>query len=137
MISLSLVLYTFLMNTKSKGHLSESIVCDTLVSQGFEVIERNYLRKWGEIDIVARKDGELHFVEVKSDFRGRGSDGYRPEEQVHDLKRGRLRRTIATYLVERKYGLDHPFIFDVIVISFGKGRAGEQYSIRTHENIII
>ena len=49
------------MNTKSKGNLSESVVCDFLVSKGYEILDRNYLRKWGELDIVAIKRGESPF----------------------------------------------------------------------------
>jgi len=37
------------------GDIGENIACDFLKSRGFEIIERNYLRKWGEIDIVTRK----------------------------------------------------------------------------------
>lgn len=48
------------------GDLGETICCDYLTKHGFEVIERNYLRKWGEIDVVARKNGVIRFIEVKS-----------------------------------------------------------------------
>ncbi len=37
-----------------------------LVSQGFEILEKNFHSKFGEIDIIAKKDDVLHFVEVKS-----------------------------------------------------------------------
>ena len=48
------------------GDIGENIACDFLKRRGFEIIERNYLRKWGEIDIVARKRNVIRFVEVKS-----------------------------------------------------------------------
>ena len=54
-------MYSLRMNTKSKGNLSESIVCDFLVSRGYKIVDRNYLRKWGEIDIVALKGGKSAF----------------------------------------------------------------------------
>jgi putative endonuclease len=125
------------MNTKSKGALAESIVCDCLVSRGYKIIDRNYSRKWGELDIVALKKGTLHFVEVKSDFRLQENTGYRPEEQVHNLKQRKLRRIISTYLVERKWGLDCSFVFDVAIVTFRRIGKGDQYSIILHENIII
>ena len=137
-------MYTLWMNTKSKGNLSESIVCDFLVSNGYEVVDRNYLRKWGELDIVAIKKGSLHFIEVKSDFRKNQGDGYRAEELMHNLKQRRLRRMVATYLEDKKYGLDHPFVFDLAIVSFGKGMAtgrmennGGLYSVSLQENVII
>ncbi|MDE2188702.1 MAG: YraN family protein [Patescibacteria group bacterium] len=126
------------MNTREKGNLTETIACDFLSSQGYTIIERNYLRRWGELDVVAKKDNALHFIEVKSDFRVHQNDGYRAEEQVHALKQRRLRRVISTYLVERKYGLDHPFVFDLIIVSFGKqGSNIEKFNIEMQENIII
>src|ERR1035437_307538 len=125
------------MNTKSKGNLSESVVCDFLVSKGYEILDRNYLRKWGELDIVASKEGSLHFIEVKSDFRKNQNDGYRAEELMHHLKQRRLRRIVATYLEDKKYGLDHPFVFDLAIVSFGKGNNGDLYSVSLQENVII
>src|ERR1035437_3532712 len=132
------------MNTKTKGNLSESIVCDFLVSKGYKILDRNYLRKWGELDIVAIKEGSLHFIEVKSDFRENQNDGYRAEELMHNLKQRRLRRMVATYLEDKKYGLDHPFVFDLAIVNFGKGLSvgqaennGDLYSVSLQENVII
>ncbi|MEX2010387.1 MAG: YraN family protein [Parcubacteria group bacterium] len=48
------------------GDVGESVACEFLRRRGFEIVERNYLRKWGEIDIVAKKEGILRFIEVKS-----------------------------------------------------------------------
>jgi len=125
------------MNTKKKGNLSESVVCDFLVSQGYRILDRNYLRKWGEIDIVAIKEGSLHFIEVKSDFRENKSDGYRVEELMHGLKQRRLRRMVATYLEDKKYGLDHSFVFDLAIVRFGKSDNGELQTVSLQENVII
>ncbi len=132
------------MNTKSKGNLSESVVCDFLVSKGYEILDRNYLRKWGELDIVAIKEGSLHFIEVKSDFRKNQNDGYRAEELMHNLKQRRLRRMVATYLEDKKYGLDYPFVFDLAIVSFGESRSSTKggngsdlYSVSLQENVII
>ncbi len=96
------------------GDIGENVACEFLVRHGFEIIERNYLRKWGEIDIVAKKSGKIHFVEVKSVSceisRLNVSHGtsakdnplqetYRPEENLHPGKLKRLYRTIETYLL--------------------------------------
>ena len=37
-----------------------------LVKHSFKILDRNYRKKWGEIDIVAKKDNILHFIEVKT-----------------------------------------------------------------------
>lgn len=52
------------------GNLGEDLAEVFLVKQGFRVVERNYLKKWGELDIIAARDGLLHFLEVKSKTRG-------------------------------------------------------------------
>ena len=98
---------------------------------------RNFLRKWGEIDIIAKRGHELHFIEVKSDFRNNRHDGYRAEELMHGMKQRRLRRIVATYLCDMGYGLDYPFIFDLAIVSHGKREDGSLYSISLQENVII
>lgn len=56
------------------GKIGENYACDYLRKEGFKVIDRNYLRKWGELDIVAQKDKKIHFVEVKSVSRDLSAD---------------------------------------------------------------
>ena len=46
-----------------------------LASLGYEIIERNWKTKWCEVDIIARKDDRLHFVEVKYRRNSRHGDG--------------------------------------------------------------
>lgn len=122
-------------NNREKGNKGEEIACFYLRKHGFFVQERNYLKKWGEIDIIAIKDQIIHFIEVKSVIDKGNSGGYRPEENVHELKQRRLRRTIQTYLNERKYGLDAEFKFHVITVKIneitGKSR------VAMLENIIL
>lgn len=48
------------------GDLGEGIACNYLRGKGFEIIERNYWKPWGEIDIVAEKQGITYFIEVKT-----------------------------------------------------------------------
>jgi putative endonuclease len=99
------------MNTKEKGSIGEDVACAFLVKKGFSIVDRNYLKKWGEIDIVTKINEDLHFFEVKSTFAF-----YDPEENVHRLKTRRLRRIIQTYLSERGYGLEYQFQFHVLCV---------------------
>ena len=48
------------------GKVGEGVAARYLVQNGFEIKERNYSKKWGELDIVALKGEKLHFVEVKT-----------------------------------------------------------------------
>ena len=54
-----------MLHTREKGNVGEDIACKFLVKNGFNVIDRNYYKKWGELDVVAKRGNELHFFEVK------------------------------------------------------------------------
>ena len=109
------------------GETGENVACRFLMKHGFEIVERNYWKKWGEIDIIAKsfdkaQDREIvRFIEVKTvscktlvDVT-RGTDTYRPEDNIHPWKLKRLSRTIQTYLLE-KGNDDIEWQFDVIAI---------------------
>jgi putative endonuclease len=107
------------------GELGEDVACKYLEKQGFLIKERNYTKKWGEIDIIATKEGKLYFVEVKS--VSRDSDNidvksddvtnvtFRPEENMHPWKMKRLSRTVGTYLIHNRIG-NTPWQFDLLVV---------------------
>ena len=56
----------FTSKSQKTGEIGEELACKFLVKHGFTIFERNYTKKWGEIDIVATKNGVLHFFEVKA-----------------------------------------------------------------------
>jgi Holliday junction resolvase-like predicted endonuclease len=71
--------------------LGEKIAIRFLESKGYIMIERNYRKKWGEIDIVCKKGRRVYFVEVKTVSRDlSGVDSfvgwYRSEDNVHPSK---------------------------------------------------
>ena len=103
---------------RAKGDIGEGIATRFLANKGFLVTDRNYLRKWGELDIVARKDGIVHFLEVKSVFLDSMTNfnDHKPEDNVHGLKAKHLRRIIETYLEEKCGGLDTVFKFHVLCV---------------------
>ena len=56
----------FTSKTQKTGEIGENIAVRFLVKRGFTVVDRNYTKKWGEIDIVAEKADKIYFIEVKS-----------------------------------------------------------------------
>ncbi|MCR4274595.1 MAG: YraN family protein [Candidatus Campbellbacteria bacterium] len=111
------------------GKIGEELACLFLVKRGFKITERHYLKKWGEIDIIAQKNKVLRFVEVKcvSCETGNGvvsrETGYqgltsmiRPEEHVTREKLERLSRAIQTYLVEKHISRETRYQVDVVAI---------------------
>lgn len=105
------------------GRMGEDVACRFLMKRGFNVIERNYLKKWGEIDIIAQKGKILRFIEVKTVSRenvgniSHETNGYRPEENVHPKKLRRMTRVIQTYLIEKGIEDDN-WQFDVLAVYF-------------------
>jgi len=93
---------------KEAGRIGEQIAADFLARKGFIVLERNYRKPWGEIDIIAEREGTIRFVEVKTlsrDFLpdvSRENDDYRPEEQVHPWKLKKIARTAELYMNSQK-----------------------------------
>ena len=63
------------MNTTERGRKAEAAARVYLEMRGFEIIEQNWRRPRCEIDIVARKDGVIHFVEVKYRFQDEQGSG--------------------------------------------------------------
>lgn len=110
-----------------KGRLGEEIACRFLISKGFKIIDRNYQKKWGEIDIIFTKGNELHFVEVKSVSREMATldvthetfDKYRPEDNVHINKIKRISRTIQSYLSFKNISPETVWYFDLITVKLG------------------
>ena len=83
--------------------------------RGYDVLERNFRTKLGEIDIVARDRDTLVFVEV----RARSSLRFgRAAETVGPRKRRKLLKTAQAYALARR--LDCPMRFDVIAVEAGR-----------------
>lgn len=123
------------------GKLGEDIACKFLVKHGYSILERNYTKKWGEIDIIAQKNNHLYFVEVKSksvsnidqitetDFQNS-----RPEDNMHPWKLKRLSRTIQTYLIHKRIG-NTSWQFDLLVVYLDVSR--RKAKVKKVENIIL
>ena len=106
------------MNRRGFGTQGERDARDFLVGSGADILEMNYRRPTGEIDIVARQGQTILFVEVKR----RSSLRYgRPAEAVNPAKQAHIARTALLYLQENGLA-DAPVRFDVIEILPGEIR---------------
>lgn len=94
---------------KEIGALGERVAAEYLRRHGFRIIERNVLRKTGELDLVVSKDDTLHFVEVKTILveafpKLRNTDDeYDPSLNLHELKIRKVARTGEWYVAERDW----------------------------------
>ena len=128
---------------RKTGNLGEDLACRFLMKRGFDVIERNYLKKCGEIDIIAKNKGKIHFIEVKSvshktlpGVSGEtNDDGFRPEDNVHQWKLQRLARTIQVYLQEKNVPHETDWQFDVITVYIDKKQLISKVNML--ENVVL
>ncbi len=127
--------------SRQKGNIGEDLACLFLMKRGFRIIDRNYLKPWGELDIVAEKEEKLYFVEVKStaSFLNKEDanqkecemkvsretlstpvthETIRPEENMTEHKIEKLERVIKTYLTDKKFSRETLFQLDLITIKF-------------------
>lgn len=99
------------------GQLGESLAAEHLIRRGFEIVERNYRTRWGELDIVAFDGHTLAFCEVKTRrvSPGRGN----PFDALHGPKRTQVRKMAGSWLIDRA---DRPYAdvvrFDAIGVTF-------------------
>jgi putative endonuclease len=135
----------FTSNTQKIGELGEDVACKYISKKGFSILERNYTKKWGEIDIIAERNDVLYFIEVKSRsvsslelssrmFDDKESDRTRPEDNMHLWKLKRLARTIETYLIHHRIG-NKTWQFDLLIVYLDLEQ--RKARIRKIENIIL
>ena len=96
--------------SRAKGNLAEDKACEFLLENGFTIVERNFYSRFGELDVIAVKEGVLHFVEVKS--------GVDYESAVQNITPSKLSRMIKTGNVYmKKNRLDVDFTFDGVIVT--------------------
>ncbi|MDD2935532.1 MAG: YraN family protein [Candidatus Pacebacteria bacterium] len=146
------------MKTKKReiGDLGEGIACNYLKNKGFKIVEQNYWKPWGEIDIIAEKQGITYFVEVKSVTRGTLNDvsvpplekgrqrrpsslmghvtkQYNPVDNLHPWKLKRLARTIQSYIFRYKLEKEWKFLAVIVYLNIKDKTA----KVELLENIVL
>jgi putative endonuclease len=96
----------------STGRIGEEMAAEYLSDKGYSIVEKNYRAGRGEIDLIARLDNLLVFIEVKR--RSREKFGF-PEEAVSAAKEDIILRTAERYLEEINWTGE--IRFDIIAIS--------------------
>jgi len=139
----------FTSKTQKIGELGEKICIKWLNNNGFKILERNYTKKSGEIDIICSKDGNLYFIEVKSanirkDIVSRENQEtvtretlrkiYNPAENVTKSKIRKCYTTIQEYLRENKVSHETKYQFDVFLVFINQNN--RKHFIDRIENVV-
>lgn len=101
------------MSTHSLGSNAEYTAAEFLRREGYDILERNYRCRQGEIDLIAREGVYLVFIEVK--YRKDRCSGS-PEEAVDWRKQRRICRTAAHYMIKHQLYDICPCRFDVVAV---------------------
>lgn len=115
-------------HARSKGTKGELLAVKFLKKKGYKILQRNYRRRTGEIDIVCYDHGTIAFVEVKT----RHSDTYGPPElSVTEAKKRQIVKVASQYVANKKIeGTD--LRFDVVSIFYSPDK--KQPTINLFQN---
>jgi putative endonuclease len=101
------------MNRRKEGAYYENLVAEYLKTQGYEILEKNYRCRIGEIDLIAKEGETLVFVEVKYRRDDKMGD---PKEAVDQKKQKKISMTASYYLMRECGRMDIPCRFDVAAV---------------------
>ena len=96
--------------SRAKGNKAEAKAVAFLQKEGYVIIETNFYSRFGEIDIIASKEGVVHFVEVKS--------GLDYESAINNITPSKLQKILKTAQVYlKKNALDIEYTFDAVIVT--------------------
>lgn len=107
--------------TSATGTIGEDIAERFLARKGYLVLERNYRKFHGEIDIIAKDRDVLVFVEVKTISVVNTDvtrETYRPEYNIDKNKIDVVSRTAELYLHEKHF--DNDWRIDMVAVELNK-----------------
>lgn len=99
---------------KAIGKYGETIATDYLINNGYEILDKNFQTRYGEVDIIGQKNDMIIFFEVKSRYTN--SFGT-PLESVTCHKKGKI-ISISSYYIYVNNLYDYNIRYDVIEIIF-------------------
>jgi len=102
------------------GRQGEELATAFLLTLGYQIIQRNFATRVGEIDIVAADGDTLVFVEVRTRSR---DDGISPLDSVTNEKRKQVRRVVSSFLAGAHYSHEQDLRIDVIGVIFSNDGA--------------
>lgn len=102
------------MKRKRLGNNGELIASVYLEKRGFKIIVTNYYSQYGEIDIIAKKNQQLHFIEVKT---RKNLKGVILGDLLTDKQKESLYKTIAEYLSSLSK-IDVSYQLDLLVVLY-------------------
>jgi len=112
------------------GKTGELIAARFLIQKGYILVAQNYWTKWGEVDLIAKKDDVLVFIEVKTTT----NNIYQAEERVDAKKLEKCMKAATRYLQDGDHE-NEMVRFDVIAVTLNEKTKEAQ--VKHFENITM
>ena len=107
-------------NRRALGAEGEALAAQWYLDNGYEILERNWRRREGELDLIVRHGKTVVFCEVKTRSTDRFGSGV---ESVLDAKQRRIRRLAGRWLSELTPASGRSRVdvrFDVVAVTAGR-----------------
>ena len=103
---------------KQVGNKGESLAEDYIKRKGYKIIQRNYRCRLGEIDIIAKDDDTIVFIEVRTK---QNENFGSPQDSVTSTKMSKISKTALSFIQEKNLS-GFSYRFDFIAITFSQGK---------------
>ncbi len=123
-------------NSTDIGSTGEGVALEYLKNRGFDLVARNIRYKWGEIDLIVKKAGKLHFIEVKarSVIHETSNMNVSPEDNMTGAKFKKLLRAIEVFLIDIGGQDSCDWQIDLVTVLILKDKAPV---VDLYENLIV
>ncbi|HZT96228.1 MAG TPA: YraN family protein [Chloroflexota bacterium] len=112
--------------TRSLGAFGETFAAHALEKRGYRILDRNVRLPSGEIDIVAREQNQLVFVEVKT---RRGNTFALPEDAISDERMSHLEAAVDEYFDARGLATGEPYRIEIVAIELDRSGRVSRFEI--------
>ena len=103
---------------KQVGNKGESLAENYIKRKGYKIIQRNYRCRLGEIDIIAKDDDTIVFIEVRTK---QNENFGSPQDSVTSTKISKISKTALRFIQEKNLS-GFSYRFDFIAITFSQGK---------------
>jgi len=119
------------MDSKALGEYGEKIAREYLIKKGYKILVTNFKQKFGEIDIIGKKQKEIIFFEVKTT---KEKSRFLAEDKITLKKKRNLIKTALIFLSQHKIPLDSRWQIDVLTIRINL--SNNKFQIKHFENAV-
>jgi putative endonuclease len=112
------------------GKFGQALAAEFLRKRSYKILTENFYTRFGEIDLIVEREGQLVFVEVKTRL---SSEFGLPEEALTKEKKEKMKEAVLDYLAKNQINHDN-YRFDLVAIEIDE--QNKKAKIRHYKNVI-